>query len=623
MQKTSLKIAINLSLFALLFILNVDRATSQTTLQLNPIQAINASGYVGTNNINYTGDMIDVGRGKNSGYMTFDLSALPNGATITAASLTFNVDPASTNIAVGNNSQNIGYIMGINKNTVNSPVLFSDIEQGVVYADNVVWDGTPGSKNTAFLPAGIEAIQAKMGTVLGIGLRPPLVNTSTYGRIGGYNSTNALAGKPVLSITYTTQPPQKPSTDFYAEKVSVRIDSVANFFDNSGNNPTTWLWDFGDGETATTKNASHQYATVGTYTVKLKAGNAQGDSTVIKTNYMEIREIPVAPVADFIADNVNPLVNTEVQFWDSTDNQVSQWEWDFGDGNFGYEQNPINIYTSVGTYTVKLIVYGPGGIDSITRENYITVLGQLMTPVAAYGYITDDLQVNFSDSSLNAPATLEWDFDADNNPGFYISSEKNPSFTYTSPGTYKVCLTATNAAGTDTHCKDITVQSASAPVADFSSSANGLFVTFTDFSTNSPTDWSWTFGDTQTSTLQHPTHTYANGGNYIVCLNASNAIGSDSKCKTISVVAMGVSSAKAGISIFPNPASKKAFILANGLDIDQTRITLLNVLGETIVPVISRNGNLLELNIEGLESGIYFIRAEDGSAVFKQKISVY
>ncbi len=35
-----------------------------------------------------------------------------------------------------------------------------------------------------------------------------------------------------------------------------------------------------------------------------------------------------------------------------------------------------------------------------------------------------------------------------------------------------------------------------------------LAVTFTDCSTNTPTAWSWTFGDSNTSTVQNPSHTY-------------------------------------------------------------------------------------------------------------------
>ena len=54
-------------------------------------------------------------------------------------------------------------------------------------------------------------------------------------------------------------------------------------------------------------------------------------------------------------------------------------------------------------------------------------------------------------------------------------------------------------------------------------------VDFTDFSSETPTGWSWDFGDTWTSTSQHPTHWYNLPGTYTVTLQASNANGSHTR----------------------------------------------------------------------------------------------
>lgn len=73
------------------------------------------------------------------------------------------------------------------------------------------------------------------------------------------------------------------------------------------------------------------------------------------------------------------------------------------------------------------------------------------------------------------------------------------------------------------------------PVADFTatplSGSNPLEATFTDASTNTPTSWLWDFGDSATSTLQNPTHTYTAAGSYTVTLTATNADGSDVEVK--------------------------------------------------------------------------------------------
>ena len=57
-------------------------------------------------------------------------------------------------------------------------------------------------------------------------------------------------------------------------------------------------------------------------------------------------------------------------------------------------------------------------------------------------------------------------------------------------------------------------------------------MSFTDSSTNTPTSWSWTFGDGGSSTAQNPSHTYTAGGTYTVSLTATNAGGSDGETKT-------------------------------------------------------------------------------------------
>lgn len=75
-----------------------------------------------------------------------------------------------------------------------------------------------------------------------------------------------------------------------------------------------------------------------------------------------------------------------------------------------------------------------------------------------------------------------------------------------------------------------------APQADFDFDAtNDPDFSFTDISKYNPTSWSWNFGDGGTSTLQNPTHVYANLGSYNVCLMVSNTYGNHSKCKTITV----------------------------------------------------------------------------------------
>ena len=163
--------------------------------------------------------------------------------------------------------------------------------------------------------------------------------------------------------------------------------------------------------------------------------------------------------------------------------------------------------------------------------------GGPVAPVAAFtGSPTSGtvpLTVTFTDQSSGSPTSWSWSFGDGG-----TSTAQNPVYTYNSTGTYTVSLTATNAVGSDGETKTgyITVNACNAPVAAFVGSpttgAAPLTVTFTDQSTNSPTSWSWTFGDGGISTAQSPSHAYSTAGTYTVSLTAANGCGSDVETKT-------------------------------------------------------------------------------------------
>lgn len=149
------------------------------------------------------------------------------------------------------------------------------------------------------------------------------------------------------------------------------------------------------------------------------------------------------------------------------------------------------------------------------------------------------LTVKFTDSSSGAPTSWSWNF-GDSTPA---NTTQNPTHVFSTPGTYNVTLTATNAAGSSTSAATtITVTAAPvAPVANFAVSANptaGQPVTFTDTSTNTPTGWTWNFGDgTGTVATQNAVHTFAAAGTYNVTLTASNTGGTNAVTKAVQVVA--------------------------------------------------------------------------------------
>ncbi|MEZ4526985.1 MAG: PKD domain-containing protein [Desulfobacterales bacterium] len=77
-----------------------------------------------------------------------------------------------------------------------------------------------------------------------------------------------------------------PAADFSADRTAGSPPLTVQFADQSDGIVTDWLWNFGDGSTSIQKNPSHTYASAGTYTVSLTAGNSEGSDTMTKTNYI-------------------------------------------------------------------------------------------------------------------------------------------------------------------------------------------------------------------------------------------------------------------------------------------------------------------------------------------------
>jgi len=160
-------------------------------------------------------------------------------------------------------------------------------------------------------------------------------------------------------------------------------------------------------------------------------------------------------------------------------------------------------------------------------------------PVASFSVSDSTININstvyFTDSSRILPSSWIWDF-GDNS----TSKEKDPSHTYTTAGTYMVCLIVFNVYGSDTAIHYIIVSEAGkAPIASFAVSDSiikvGQSVTFTDKSANTPESWKWEFGDGKLSADKNTEYTYTAIGTYTVKLTVTNAFGDNSITKSIKV----------------------------------------------------------------------------------------
>jgi hypothetical protein len=101
------------------------------------------------------------------------------------------------------------------------------------------------------------------------------------------------------------------------------------------------------------------------------------------------------------------------------------------------------------------------------------------------------------------------------------------------------------------------------PSANFSESISGNTATFTNSSSsvNSTLNYSWNFGDGNTSSIQNPSHTYATNGTYTITLIASNCIFSDTITNTIQIGTNSMEeNTNTNFEFYPNPTTNQIII---------------------------------------------------------------
>ena len=409
-----------------------------------------------------------------------------------------------------------------------------------------------------------------------------------------------------------TGTPSAPVADFTANVTTVSVGGSVNFTDLSTNTPTQWAWTFNGGTPSSSSAQSPSgivYNTAGTYSVSLTATNSGGSDNETKTSYITVTSTlsyctPTYTTGTTDGDytdgvvlgsinnqstgssggpNYNDYTFMTTNLAQSSSNTLSitsgaystddyaAWIDYNKDGVFSSSEKlgQVSCTSAFQTMTINFTVSGtaPTGSTRLRVRCAYNTSGA-MDPCSSYGYgETEDYSVNitssgtsapvadftanvttvsvggsvnFTDLSTNTPTQWAWTF----NGGTPSSSTiKNPSgIIYNTAGTYSVSLTATNSGGSNTNTKTsyITVTSGTVPpVADFTANVTtvsvGGSVNFTDLSTNTPTQWAWTFtgGAPSSSTIKNPSNiVYNSVGTYSVSLTATNSGGSNTNTKT-------------------------------------------------------------------------------------------
>ncbi|MGZ3864783.1 MAG: PKD domain-containing protein [Bacteroidia bacterium] len=301
-----------------------------------------------------------------------------------------------------------------------------------------------------------------------------------------------------------------------------------------GSTISQYFWDFGDGTTSVAFQPPHIYAAPGTFQVSLKVTTNFG----CNSTHSDPITVFNLPTVSFTSGSL--CASQVAQFNGSVNggSNGTQWAWHFGNATSNV-QNPAYSFPSWGTYNVSLSASDMNGCAN-TVSQQITIQPAPVVSAAAAPVCLGSASTFTNTSNIPMGSISGWAWDL-NGDGVTDNTTQNPSTTYPTSGAHNAVLTVTSAYGcVSTNTVLVTVNAL--PVAGFAV-ANACLHTSSNFINTSSapagttlSQFSWTFGNGNSSTQQQPNYTYPNYGTYPVDLTVTTAQGcSASVVNTVTV----------------------------------------------------------------------------------------
>lgn len=290
-----------------------------------------------------------------------------------------------------------------------------------------------------------------------------------------------------------------------------------------------------------------------------------------------------------------------------------------GDGNLTYSW-------TTGTVTpLDSINAGAPGAQVVNVLTVTDGCGQTALDSVIISAFTSPVATASADTSACAGDMLVLSSSATGGDGntsyLWSNSITTPLDSITASTTTTYVVTVTDGCGL-TSSDSVLVTVNTPPTSSFTNSGSGSTFNFTNTSTNA-NSYLWDFGDSQSSTLSNPSHTYSANGNYTVMLIATNNCGSDTSYIDITVdVGIAEHLLAANVNVFPNPAQNEFSVMLNGSNAGRLTLSLFNIQGQLMQQEELENvkaGTPHLIHVAGYESGMYLLRAttENGSVVVK------
>ena len=273
--------------------------------------------------------------------------------------------------------------------------------------------------------------------------------THQYTAPGSYIVTQTVAALTGCSNTFTATivilPPCQAGFTYKTNILQV------NFVSQATNN-TSIIYDFGDGNTNSMTNPTYTYTDTGKYIVCQTVTN-QNNCISTFCDTVQIT-LPIQCVADFSFTSANDTTH-----FSNLSQHFTKVNYNFGDGNFSNNNNPIHDYAASGTYQVVLTIHNDSTncIDSIIKPVTVTISKSC---VARFELAIDtnqrDILFLINSSSSDNTHSYFWDFGDGS-----TANTRLPVHRYSLNQAYTICLTVSDSVQncTSTYCDSVGLDS--------------------------------------------------------------------------------------------------------------------------------------------------------------------
>jgi|GEM_PF-339423 len=450
-------------------------------------------------------------------------------------------------------------------------------------------------------------------------------------------SNNGTFENPPTPFWYDTLLPR--TTDFLVKMTKsnptrVSPDTVllchnqTTNFEIAGNDLFYYRWTLFDEAGSTvlsqnTKNIALNFPSAGTYDLAVVEFNeVYCSSDTIWFHIMQEPEIITTPISNLQNSLcAGESIVLEVQ---AIADHTYTWFQDNATTSLASDSAQITLnFVTPGTYQIGVIATNLNGCSSDTIWFAIEQF-ELVAPTIT-GSAERVVCINephLFQVSGHAASTYEWTVSMNGASTIAGTNADSLNMAFTSIGNYEISVIETSANNCISTPIVFNVEVVALPIADFSYIlSNYVYAVFTNNSTNA-VNYSWDFGDGNTSTVQNPLHQYASNGTYTVTLTVENNEGCQhSTTQTININHLSINDIEAQfVSIYPNPVVDLLTInLADSKDLT-LEITDLN--GKIVVEkMIIKANSTSTIDTKPWHTGVYIVKMVDkNGAIIIRKI---